>query len=231
MVEAVKPVSFAIEPGEIARFLGPNGAGKTTTLKMLSGLLHPTSGEARVLGEEPRHRRHGFLRRISLIMGDRNSLRWDTPAADSFELQRAVCDIPRRDFEERRDTFVEMLDAGEPITKPVRNLSLDFVLVKPRDPQLMVSIRRVAIWHLTDVAVGLGVVVWAIRESPVTVAFLDVIAFGVMIACGVTIMYSVWLAMTASSFRLIRIDEITQLIDGLHQTGRWRSIPDGCAGS
>lgn len=97
----------------------------------------------------------------------------------------------------------------------------DFVLLKPADPQLMVSIRKVSIWHLTDVAVGAGIVVWAVVESQTRVGMADVAAFLVLIGCGVTIMYSMWLALTASSFKLIRVDEITQLMDGLYQTGRW----------
>src|SRR5689334_6956663 len=83
-VEAVKNVSFSIEPGELIGFLGPNGAGKTTTLKMLSGILHPTSGTARVLGYVPWERKNDYLRQISLVMGQKNQLWWDLPAIDSF---------------------------------------------------------------------------------------------------------------------------------------------------
>ena len=95
---AVGGVSFAIDGGEVVGFLGPNGAGKTTTLKMLSGLLHPTSGEATVLGHEPFRRERDYLRRITLVMGNRNQLQWDLPALDSFELSRAVYRIPRPAF-------------------------------------------------------------------------------------------------------------------------------------
>src|SRR5512138_2653298 len=89
-VKAVGGVSFSIQPGEIVGFLGPNGAGKTTTLKMLSGLLHPTSGTARVLGHEPWKRERAYLQRMTLVMGNRNQLQWDLPAMDSFELTRAI---------------------------------------------------------------------------------------------------------------------------------------------
>ena len=124
MVEAVQGVDFALEPGEIVGFLGPNGAGKTTTLKMLSGLLYPDGGEARVLGFRPERREAEFLRRVALIMGNRNSLQWDLPVADSLELRRAIYEVDRPDFETRKDAYVDLLDVGELITKPVRNLSL-----------------------------------------------------------------------------------------------------------
>ncbi len=123
-VRAVDGISFDIEPGEVVGFLGPNGAGKTTTLKMLSGLLHPTDGEVRVLGETPARRRREYLRRMSLVMGNRNQLQWDIPAADSFELNRAIYQVPWPEFRRTRDELVELLDLGDLVTKPVRNLSL-----------------------------------------------------------------------------------------------------------
>lgn len=123
-IKAVDGITFTIEPGEVVGFLGPNGAGKTTTLKMLSGLLHPTSGEVRVLGFEPRHRSHDYLRQITLVMGNRNQLTWDLPALDSFDLQRAVYGIPVDQFKQTRDDFIELLELGELVKKPVRNLSL-----------------------------------------------------------------------------------------------------------
>ena len=123
-IKAVDNITFNIEPGEVVGFLGPNGAGKTTTLKMLSGLLHPTSGHVRVLGFEPRHRSHDYLRQITLVMGNRNQLTWDLPALDSFDLQRAVYGLPVDDFKRTRDEFIELLDLGDLVRKPVRNLSL-----------------------------------------------------------------------------------------------------------
>jgi ABC-2 type transport system ATP-binding protein len=123
-VRAVDGISFEIAPGEIVGFLGPNGAGKTTTLKMLSGLLYVSGGEARVLGHVPSKRERDFLRRISLVMGNRNQLQWDLPALDSFELNRAIYRIPREDFVPMRDELVELLEIGDLVRKPIRQLSL-----------------------------------------------------------------------------------------------------------
>jgi len=123
-VKAVNGISFNIEPGEVVGFLGPNGAGKTTTLKMLSGLLHPTSGQVSVMGYEPRHRSHDYLRQVTLVMGNRNQLTWDLPALDSFDLQRAIYGIPVDDFKRTRDDFIDLLELKDLVNKPVRNLSL-----------------------------------------------------------------------------------------------------------
>jgi ABC-2 type transport system ATP-binding protein len=123
-VKAVDGISFAIESGEIVGFLGPNGAGKTTTLKMLSGLLYPTSGEVSVLGHVPWRRRQEFLEAITLVMGNRNQLNWDIPAADSFEMNRAIYGLPRRQFRETLEELVELLEIGDVVRKPVRTLSL-----------------------------------------------------------------------------------------------------------
>src|SRR5205823_12095881 len=100
---AVEEISFEIGPGEVVGFLGPNGAGKTTSLKMLAGLLYPTSGEARVLGHIPSKRERDYLRRMTMVMGNRNQLQWDLPALDSFELNRAIYRLPRENFKETRD--------------------------------------------------------------------------------------------------------------------------------
>jgi ABC-2 type transport system ATP-binding protein len=123
-VRAVDAISFEIAPAEVVGFLGPNGAGKTTTLKMLSGLLYPTGGEARVLGHVPSRREKDYLRQITLVMGNRNQLQWDLPALDSFELNRAVYRLRRDDFVSTRDELIELLDIGDLVRKPVRNLSL-----------------------------------------------------------------------------------------------------------
>ena len=123
-VRAVDGISFTNEAGKVVGFLGPNGAGKTTTLKMLSGLLYPTGGEGRVLGHIPSKRERDYLRRMTLVMGNRNQLQWDLPALDSFELNRAIYRLPREDFKRTRDELIELLDIGDLVRKPVRNLSL-----------------------------------------------------------------------------------------------------------
>ena len=123
-VRAVDDIGFEISAGEIVGFLGPNGAGKTTTLKMLAGLLYPTSGEARVLGHVPSKREPDFLRRMTMVMGNRNQLQWDLPALDSYELIRAIYRLEPGAFRKTRDEFIELLDLGDLVNKPVRNLSL-----------------------------------------------------------------------------------------------------------
>jgi ABC-2 type transport system ATP-binding protein len=123
-VVAVDEISFDIMPGEVVGFLGPNGAGKTTTLKMLSGLLYPSRGEATVLGHVPWQRERSYLRQITLVMGQRNQLVWDIPVADSFELNRAIFRIPEAEYRQTRAELSELLDLEPLLTKPVRNLSL-----------------------------------------------------------------------------------------------------------
>ncbi len=123
-VNAVQKVSFRIQPGEIVGFLGPNGAGKTTTLKMLSGLLHPTCGTAHVLGFTPWKLEPAYLRSMTLVMGQRNRLSWDIPAADSFLLNQAIYRIPDDEYRATLKELDELLELGPLLKKPVRNLSL-----------------------------------------------------------------------------------------------------------
>ncbi len=123
-VHAVQEVSFTIGPGEVVGFLGPNGAGKTTTLKMLAGLLHPTGGSARVLGYTPWERNNDYLRSMTLVMGQRNRLSWDIPAADSFLLNQAIYRISDEDYRRTLTELDELLDLTPIMRKPVRNLSL-----------------------------------------------------------------------------------------------------------
>src|SRR5512141_2539343 len=123
-VQAVQQVSFTIQPGEIVGFLGPNGAGKTTTLKMLSGLLHPTGGKAQVLGFTPWDLKPEYLRSMTLVMGQRNRLSWDIPAADSFLLNQAIYRLPDEQYKETFKQLDELLELTPLMKKPVRNLSL-----------------------------------------------------------------------------------------------------------
>src|SRR4051812_29628232 len=123
-VHAVEGLSFDIAPGERVGFLGPNGAGKTTTLKMLSGLLHPTSGTVDVAGFTPRERKVDFLKSITLVMGQKQQLLWDLPPAETFELNRAIYDIPKAQFAETVAELTKLLELAELVTKPTRQLSL-----------------------------------------------------------------------------------------------------------
>ncbi|MFO0762429.1 MAG: ATP-binding cassette domain-containing protein [Byssovorax sp.] len=123
-VHAVSDLSFRVEPGERVGFLGPNGAGKTTTLKMLAGLLHPTAGEATVAGFVPRERQTDFLKSITLVMGQKQQLLWDLPPADTFLLNAAIYGISKRDLDATLGELSPLLDLGEIIKKPTRQLSL-----------------------------------------------------------------------------------------------------------
>lgn len=123
-VRAVDSISFHVNAGEIVGFLGPNGAGKTTTLKMLSGLLHPTSGKATVLGHVPWKREPTYLRQISMLMGQRSQMQWDLPAADSFLVHAAVYDIPKQQYEDTLNELVTLLELAPVLKKPLRTLSL-----------------------------------------------------------------------------------------------------------
>jgi ABC-2 type transport system ATP-binding protein len=121
---AVNEVSFKIEPGELVGFLGPNGAGKTTTLKMLAGLLFPTSGSAKVLGHTPWERHDDYRRQFALILGQKNQLWWDLPARESLELNAKIYGIPKERFEKTVGEMTELLNVKEKLNVSVRELSL-----------------------------------------------------------------------------------------------------------
>jgi ABC-2 type transport system ATP-binding protein len=123
-VDAVKKVSFSIEPGELVAFLGPNGAGKTTTLKMLSGLLYPTGGEIRVFGHTPFEKNEEFLRRFAFVMGQRHQLWWELPALDTFRLNAAIFDLSPQKYQARLEELDSLLDLSPLWQTPVKKLSL-----------------------------------------------------------------------------------------------------------
>ncbi|HEY9669096.1 MAG TPA: ATP-binding cassette domain-containing protein [Coleofasciculaceae cyanobacterium] len=123
-VQAVQDVSFQIDMGEVVGFLGPNGAGKTTTLKMLTGLIHPSSGRIRVAGQVPFRRQAEFLKQITLVMGQKQQLLWDLPALDSLKINAAVYGISDKEFRYRVGELTEMLALEGKLTQPVRKLSL-----------------------------------------------------------------------------------------------------------
>lgn len=124
VVLALDNISFSVKAGELVGFIGPNGAGKTTTLKILSGLLYPTSGLVQVLGFDPWEKRHEYLKKISLVMGQKNQLWWDLPAIETLELNRAIYEIPRRDYKRNLDELVALLEVENFLNIPVRRLSL-----------------------------------------------------------------------------------------------------------
>lgn len=123
-IPAVKDISFDVSAGEMVGFIGPNGAGKTTTLKMLSGLIHPTSGEISVLGFQPWKREADYHRRISIVMGNKSQMLWDIPPMDSFRVLSEIYSVPPVEFRKTIDEIIVLLDMQELLTKPVRNLSL-----------------------------------------------------------------------------------------------------------
>ncbi len=123
-VQAVCGVSMSIGQGELVGFLGPNGAGKTTTLKMLTGILHPTSGFSNVLGFTPSDRKPEMLKQISLVMGNKNQLWWDLPAWDSFVVLRELYEVDHAAFKKRTDALIAALGIADKVNTQVRKLSL-----------------------------------------------------------------------------------------------------------
>lgn len=123
-VQAVRGINLEVEQGEFVAFLGPNGAGKTTTLKLLSGVINPTSGEATVMGYVPWERRNEYRRRFALVMGQKNQLWWDLPAQESYRLHRQIYGIPQEQFTATLNELTELLDVTRLLGQPVRELSL-----------------------------------------------------------------------------------------------------------
>ena len=123
-VEAVRDINFTVESGEMVGFIGPNGAGKTTTLKILSGLMHPTDGQVKVLGYIPWRRQHGYLRNISMVLGNKSQMLWDIPPMDSFKVLGEIYNVPPDALRQTLDELIDLLDIEELLQKPVRNFSL-----------------------------------------------------------------------------------------------------------
>jgi ABC-2 type transport system ATP-binding protein len=154
-VHAAKDVSFSIEEGEFVGFLGPNGAGKTTVLKMLSGLLVPTGGSARVLGYIPWERKAPFKRQFSLVLGQKNALWWDLPARESLELNRAIYEIDQKGFHRIVDELVDLLDVRDKLNVMVRELSLG---ERMRMELIAALIHSPKVLFLDEPTIGLDVV-------------------------------------------------------------------------
>jgi ABC-2 type transport system ATP-binding protein len=153
-IPAVQDISFTIEAGEVVGFLGANGAGKTTTLKMLVGLVQPSSGLVRVAGHDPFLRSAEFLRKITLVMGQKQQLIWDLPALESLRINAAVYDVPDRLFQQRLKELSEMLNLQDKLTQPVRKLSLG----ERMKAELLASlIHRPDILFLDEPTLGLDV--------------------------------------------------------------------------
>jgi len=153
-ITAVQDVSFEIAPGEIVGFLGPNGAGKTTTLKMLTGLIHPSSGKVSVGGFIPFRRQAGFLQKITLVMGQKQQLIWDLPTLDSLKINAAVYEISDKEFHRRVGELTEMLSLEEKLTQPVRKLSLG---ERMKAELLAALLHRPQILFLDEPTLGLDV--------------------------------------------------------------------------
>ncbi len=152
---AAKDISFDIAEGEFVGFLGPNGAGKTTTLKMLSGLIYPTSGSARVAGFDPTKRENAYRRIFALVLGQKNQLWWDLPAIESFNLLRAIYGLPAAEFKASLDELVKLLDVEKKLNVMVRELSLG---ERMKMELIAALIHRPRVLFLDEPTIGLDVV-------------------------------------------------------------------------
>ncbi len=152
---AVKDISFTIDPGELVGFLGPNGAGKTTTLKMLSGLLYPTGGSARVLGYVPWERQDGYRRQFALLLGQKNQLWWDLPASESFELNARIYGISQPEMQRTVGSMSELLGVKDKLDVSVRELSLG---ERAKMELIAALLHRPKVLFLDEPTIGLDVV-------------------------------------------------------------------------
>jgi ABC-2 type transport system ATP-binding protein len=159
---AADGISFSINEGELVGFLGPNGAGKTTTLKMLSGLIYPTSGTARVAGFDPSRRENAYRRLFALVLGQKNQLWWDLPAIESFHLLRAIYALPAESFKATLDELVTLLNVGPKLNVQVRELSLG---ERMKMELIAALLHRPRVLFLDEPTIGLDVISQkAVRE-------------------------------------------------------------------
>ena len=154
-VEALRGISFSIDKGELVGFIGPNGAGKTTTLKVLSGLLYPTSGFTQVLGYNPWERKNSYLKKIATVMGQKNQLWWDLPAIDTLELNRAIYELPQNTYKENLNELTELLEVKDLLNTQVRKLSLG---QRMKFELIAALIHRPQVLFLDEPTIGLDVV-------------------------------------------------------------------------
>lgn len=157
-VKALKQISFTLKKGELVGFIGPNGAGKTTTIKILSGLLYPTSGFANVLGYDPWERKPEFLKNISTVFGQKNQLWWDLPAQETFELNKAIYEIPDKIYKDSLGELVELLEVKDLLDRQVRRLSLG---QRMRLELVAALLHRPQVLFLDEPTIGLDVVAQA----------------------------------------------------------------------
>jgi ABC-2 type transport system ATP-binding protein len=161
-VHAVDQVSFDIQDGERVGFLGPNGAGKTTTLKMLAGLLTPTSGKATVGGFVPQERKGDFLKSIMLVTGQKQQLLWDLPPSETFELNRAIYGVPSAEYKTTLDELVTLLRLEELVNKPTRQLSLG---ERMKCELAAALIHRPKVLFLDEPTIGLDVTMQSVVQT------------------------------------------------------------------
>lgn len=154
-VKAVDDISFSIDEGELVGFIGPNGAGKTTTLKCLSGLLYPTSGKVSVLNFTPNNRKTGFLKQISLVMGQKNQLWWDLPPMETFILNKEIYDIPDNEFKKNLDELIKLLEVENVLNIQARRLSLG---QRMKCELIVALIHKPKVLFLDEPTIGLDVV-------------------------------------------------------------------------
>ena len=152
---AADSISFSIEEGEFVGFLGPNGAGKTTTLKMLSGLIYPTSGRARVAGFDPSKRENAYRRLFALVLGQKNQLWWDLPALESFYLLRAIYGLDPKEYQQTLDELVALLGVEHKLNVQVRELSLG---ERMKMELIAALLHRPRVLFLDEPTIGLDVV-------------------------------------------------------------------------